>query len=450
MLDQFNSHAQIGISVKVKEEEETELSTKVAELEHGDAAKTTAAKAAAHHNRLADKLQDQTPLFVQIASVVGTQFHGILEQNNIPIGQTSFFACPLDEALVFVHLKRCSSTTKESSSSSLDLYNLSPYGSYPPRTGRQWLGRMQLAPLQQFWQTVAETAHVQVSMYKIWGDNAHHIVEASFKAFSRALRNLIDGVNTVRDDTIDDTQLEQLYGSSSDNALASTDLQRTGTVDRQTKETGINARLWLDGGAEGIQVSMGLPLLNAFWSTVSANALVSLQVLCAGDLWIDEHHTAEDVAIAVGQAWNQALGNKAGLNRMWCATVVEGTARVAVVLDLSNRPMLTHNLPLAQHDQEHLQDVPVEMLEHVLDSFVVNARMTLQVYVQPANTESTLNMEGTNSLGNGMVVLSPSSVLLADAWQGMAVALGRALRYCILVDSRRAGATASSKGTLSV
>ena len=214
-------------------------------------------------------------------------------------------------------------------------------------------------------------------------------------------------------------------------------MERSGTVTRQTKETSIECVLKLDEGASGTHVSMGLQGMDRFWTRVSQEARVSLQATCQGDLWIDEHHTTEDVAIALGQVWNQALGTKAGLNRMWCSTVVQGTAKVIVVLDLSNRPMLTHNLPLRQHKTEHLQNVPVEMLEHVLDSFVVNARMTLHIVVE---SSSSSQEEGG----------SEGIATLEDAWDGLAIALGRALRYGILVDQRRAGATASSKGTLSV
>ncbi|KAL7568373.1 hypothetical protein ACA910_012099 [Epithemia clementina (nom. ined.)] len=95
-------------------------------------------------------------------------------------------------------------------------------------------------------------------MYKVWGTNAHHIVEASFKAFARALRNMIDGVDTIpranndndKDDTFDKS-LKLLYGASSINGQASVALQRHGQKSRQTKETQIHAELWLDGGSQG-------------------------------------------------------------------------------------------------------------------------------------------------------------------------------------------------------
>ena len=404
---------------------------------------------AVNHNRLASKKINQTLLFAQIGKILGTEFRRILDHNNVSVGRTSFFGCPLDEALVLVNL--VSSQRPQDNNNqpgdglgdSLLEYNLAPYGSYPALRGRSHLGQMELLPLQTFWSNVAESAQLTIRMQKIRGDNAHHIVEASFKAFSRALRNLIDGINTVENgitETIRTTKLDELYGATSANVQASVDLQRMGKVSRKTKETNIEAQLWLDQGKIGVQVSMGLALLDQFWTTVSHEAQVSLQVACQGDLWIDEHHTAEDVAIALGQVWNQALGNKAGLNRMWCARVVQGTACVMVILDLSNRPMLCHNLPLAQHPDDHLIDVPIEMLEHVLDSFVVNARMTLQIYVQSTNTKDE----------NGGDNDKTTTTRLEDAWKGLAMALGRALRYCILVDSRRAGATASSKGTLSV
>ena len=424
MLDQFNSHAQIGVSFLVTNHVDDADSDLSFEKDH------------AHRNRLAKKAHtviDQTPLFQRIGTLLGQQFRRILNDKQIPVGATSFFGCPLDEALVLVTLETVSDQ------GSLAGYNLRPYGSFPSPQGRQYLGHMALAPLEDFWTAVAEQAGLRVTFRKLRGENAHHIVEAAFKAFARAMRNLIGGIDTilVSTTTTNGSGLASLYGPDSANVQASVALERSGSVTRQTKETSIECVLKLDEGASGTHVSMGLQGMDQFWTRVSQEARVSLQATCQGDLWIDEHHTTEDVAIALGQVWNQALGTKAGLNRMWCSTVVQGTAKVIVVLDLSNRPMLTHNLPLRQHKTEHLQNVPVEMLEHVLDSFVVNARMTLHIVVE---SSSSSQEEGG----------SEGIATLEDAWDGLAIALGRALRYGILVDQRRAGATASSKGTLSV
>lgn len=152
------------------------------------------------------------------------------------------------------------------------------------------------------------------------------------------------------------------------------------------------------------------------------------------NLPIMQHHTAEDVSIAIGQCLTQALGTKAGLNRMWVSEAQCEKAKVEVTMDLSNRPCLRHNL----HDSLGIQEcvdsdatssrcpLSCEMMEHVLDSLVMNGRMTVHVVEkQPGAT-------------------------LQETIMCTAKAFGKALRVCAMVDQRRAGQTASSKGTLSV
>ena len=158
---------------------------------------------------------------------------------------------------------------------------------------------------------------------------------------------------------------------------------------------------------------------------MAEEADMSLKMDCQGDLWIDDHHTSEDVSIALGQVLTQAFGTKAGLNRMWCAEGREGDAVVEVVMDLSNRPDLNHDLSLGE--EEYVDgSLTSEMLAHVLESLVVNARMTVHIV----------------QLRKGKTVLETAVATF--------IAFGRALRLCAAVDPRRAGKTASSKGTLSV
>ena len=75
---------------------------------------------------------------------------------------------------------------------------------------------------------------------------------------------------------------------------------------------------------------------------------ISLDVVCEGDLWIDEHHSAEDIAIAIGQALKESLGTKAGLNRMWSATREFEGCVVTCTMDLSNRPYLGLDLQVSE------------------------------------------------------------------------------------------------------
>jgi len=139
---------------------------------------------------------------------------------------------------------------------------------------------------------------------------------------------------------------------------------------------------------------------------------------------VDDHHTSEDVSIAIGKVLNTSLGTKAGLNRMWCAVATVGEANVEVTMDLSNRPCITHNLSLSSCGEEYVGDMSIEMLDHALESLVMNAQMTVHIVEK--------------SMGNN----------LPDLMIATAAAFGKCLRLCAAVDPRRAGKTASSKGTL--
>ena len=248
-------------------------------------------------------------------------------------------------------------------------------------------------------------------------------MESSFKAFSRALRVFLDPSG--------------IWDPKSPNDLVGVGLKREGKVERTTKETSISVHVLLNGSSEETSVDTGTPFLDQFYTTLAKEADMTLKIKCKGDLWVDDHHTAEDVSIAIGQCLTQALGTKAGLNRMWLAKATLGTASVEVTMDLSNRPYFEHNLHETLGTQEYVDGnsetadnaklLSCEMLEHCLDSLVMNSRMTVHI-----------------------VQKEESSASVEDVALCTAMAFGRALRVCAMVDQRRAGTTASSKGTLSV
>ena len=423
MVDQFNSHAQIGIALQIVNEL---ISSKEEDFTSHDE----------FINRFASL--DQAQLQTLVGKTIGAAFGRLLEHahaaNDGSTTRVSHFACPLDEALVICKLSYDPNTKANGSVKS---FNLAPYGKFPA-TGRRLLGRMQTHCLESaFWPSLAEASGLVIQLEKISGDNAHHIVESSFKAFSRALRNLLDGVDTTLrtakdDDTTSTTSSSEtvsLYAPESRNWAASVALKRKGSVSRKTKETSIEAEILMDGGASGVSVRTGIPIIDSFYTTMFKAACISSKIECSGDLWIDDHHTSEDVSIAVGQVIAQSLGSKAGLNRMWSAS----SSGVSVILDLSNRPMLTtHGLQevLVGSGEEECDGLALEMWEHVLDSLVVQARMTCHILV-------------VNVTGEGKDVVRETMTSVAKA-------LGESLMYCAAVDQRRAGATASSKGTLSV
>jgi imidazoleglycerol-phosphate dehydratase len=390
MIDQLNSHAQVGVGLQVVlGEDDGDVSDK---------------------NRLATQNQ------ADLCRAVGSELGAALNAINAKSPATSRFCCPLDEALVECIL---SSAAESDNHGQLQEYTLPPYGIYPKDTGRSKIGQLETAAIESFWKALAESSKLCIKFQKIRGDNGHHIVESSFKAFSRALRNYLDPPG--------------LFDASSDNNKASVALARSAKISRSTKETSISVELLLDGKTGTSQVDTGIPVLDEFFLCLAEEAHMTLQIQCKGDLWVDDHHTAEDVSIAVGQCLTQALGTKAGLNRMWLAEEEEvaGGAKVEVTMDLSNRPCLRHNLHESLGRQEYIVDgesspLSCEMLEHVLDSLVVNGRMTVHIVEKQAGAS------------------------LKDTVMCTAKAFGKALFACAMVDQRRAGQTASSKGTLSV
>jgi len=409
MIDQLNSHAQIGVSVTVTKHGE----------ENGNADKNNHSFEVV--NRYAD--EDQADIMGSVGAALGTE----LKKLSYPDGdRASRFCCPLDEALV-----ECKLTKKASNGDGGKLINftLPPYGKYPANKGRAKIGTMKTQHVETFFSNLAQTSGMDISLVKVRGDNGHHVVESAFKAFSRALRNLIDGTNT---NNYTSAEYETMWGLKSDSYTSSLELCREGKLERSTKETSILVHILLNGLAKGlddsVEVDTGIKTMDQFVSILAKEAMMSIEVKCNGDLYVDDHHTSEDVSIALGQVLNTALGTKAGLNRMWCAIGTYGDAEVEVTMDLSNRPCITHNLSLSSNpnEEEYAGDLSVEMLDHVLESLVMNSRSTVHILEKKV----------------GKTVLETA---LATA-----MAFGKALRICAAVDPRRAGKTASSKGTLSV
>ena len=293
-------------------------------------------------------------------------------------------------------------------------FSLAPYG---PGAGRTHIGKYQTSLTEPFWRAVVEASGLSVSLTKERGDNAHHIVEATFKSFARCLRKCMD-------------QVEGIDVAASDERLEG--VTRAAGKARSTKETTIDVKLDLDGAAGKSSVSTGIQTLDELLRSIAHEGGVQLNVDATGDLWIDDHHTTEDVAITVGQVLNESLGDKAGCNRMGraAAGVLDGVdsdsadaAMVEVVMDLSNRPFLANGLVFRD---EFIGDLSAEMVDHLFMSIAANGQMTVHV-VEHRKGKSD-----------------------ADLAAASARAFGRCLRQCIAVDPRRAGQVASSKGTLSV
>ena len=122
---------------------------------------------------------------------------------------------------------------------------------------------------------------------------------------------------------------------------------RKADLHRKTTETDIRLSLNLDG--EGTyQIATGVPFLNHMLELFAKHGFFDLTLRASGDVEIDDHHTVEDVGLALGQAFREALGDKKGIRRFGEATVPLDEALVACVVDLSGRPFLAYNLQISQ------------------------------------------------------------------------------------------------------
>ena len=150
---------------------------------------------------------------------------------------------------------------------------------------------------------------------------------------------------------------------------------RTAEVTRKTRETEITLGLTLDGSGEA-EVATGIGFLDHMLASLARHARFDLRLACSGDLEIDDHHTAEDCALALGAALDQALGERRGIARFGHAYAPLDEALARAVVDLSGRPYAYVKLGLAR---ERLGGLACENVGHVLRSLALAARATLHV-----------------------------------------------------------------------
>jgi imidazoleglycerol-phosphate dehydratase len=194
---------------------------------------------------------------------------------------------------------------------------------------------------------------------------------------------------------------------------------RSAKVSRNTSETQISIELNLDGSGKA-KFDTGLPFLDHMLDQVVRHGLLDLNILAKGDLHIDAHHTVEDIGITLGQAFNQAVGDKKGLRRYGHAYVPLDEALSRVVLDLSGRPGLTFNCEFVR---DSVGEFDVDLIKEFFQGFVNHALVTLHID----------NLSGDNAHHQAETIFK---------------AFGRALRMAQELDPRMAGAMPSTKGTL--
>ena len=194
---------------------------------------------------------------------------------------------------------------------------------------------------------------------------------------------------------------------------------RRAVVDRRTAETDIHVELDLDG-AGVCAAATGVGFLDHMLDHLAKHGLLQLTVRAAGDRHIDDHHTVEDVGIALGQALAEALGAKEGIQRYGDATVPMDEALATVAIDLSGRAACVWRVPLPT---EKIGAFDTQLAEEFWRAVAGNAKLNFHAVLH----------HGSNS---------------HHILEGVFKAAGRALRQAVAVDPRRAGAVPSTKGTL--
>ena len=149
---------------------------------------------------------------------------------------------------------------------------------------------------------------------------------------------------------------------------------RRATIDRRTNETEIHLELDLDGPGR-YEIDTGVGFLDHMLAQIARHGRMDLTLRVKGDLHVDFHHTAEDAGIALGEAIRQALGDKAGIVRYGSATVPLDEALVQCALDLSGRPFLAFQLPVAGK----VGEFDAELAEEIFRAVAVNGGITLHL-----------------------------------------------------------------------
>jgi imidazoleglycerol-phosphate dehydratase len=194
---------------------------------------------------------------------------------------------------------------------------------------------------------------------------------------------------------------------------------RTAEISRQTNETQITIKLDLDGSGKH-EISTDIGFLDHMLTHLAVHGLFDLTVQAKGDLHVDVHHTVEDVALALGQAFDKALGDRKGIVRMGDCFAPMDETLAHVALDLSGRP---YAMIQADWHSPYVGNIPTTLFPHFFESFAVTARCNLHARVLYGRDDHH------------------QAEALFKAW-------ARALDQVTQIDPRRVGVIPSTKGTL--
>ena len=195
--------------------------------------------------------------------------------------------------------------------------------------------------------------------------------------------------------------------------------ERVATVSRDTSETQITVTVNLDGTGR-LKTETGVPFLDHMLDQIARHGLIDLDIVAKGDLHIDDHHTVEDLGITLGQAFDEAIGDKRGIRRYGHAYVPLDEALSRVVIDFSGRPGLFMDV---EFTRAAIGRLDTQLFWEFFQGFVNHARVTLHID----------NLKGFNAHHQAETIFK---------------AFGRALRMALEMDPRMAGQMPSTKGSL--
>ncbi len=194
---------------------------------------------------------------------------------------------------------------------------------------------------------------------------------------------------------------------------------RTGAVSRKTKETDVAVEVNLDGQGRA-QIATGIGFLDHMLDLLARHSRIDITVKAKGDLHIDQHHTTEDIGIALGQAVKQALGDMKGIGRYASVHMPMDEALTRVAIDISGRPFLVFKAMFAR---DKVGAFDTELVEEWFRAFAMNAGVTLHVET----------LYGSND-----------HHIAESCFKGLA----RALRAAVAIDPRAKDEVPSTKGSL--
>lgn len=158
-------------------------------------------------------------------------------------------------------------------------------------------------------------------------------------------------------------------------------MTRRAAVERSTKETRIRVEIDLDGAGQSA-ITTGLPFFDHMLEQVARHGLYDLSIEAEGDLAVDAHHTVEDTALVLGQAFDRALGDRRGIARYGFMRCPLDEALAEVTVDFGGRPFFVFDPgPLAGRRGEILGGLPVDLVDHIFQSFATTAKATLHARV---------------------------------------------------------------------